>query len=81
MKTQVAIIGGGPSGLLLGQLLHVQGIDAVVLDTHASVMEGSISAIQRRVMVESHNLHRAKLLLIEAEEILNGTGPADGIFD
>ena len=32
MKTQVAIIGGGPSGLLLGQLLHVQGIDAVVLE-------------------------------------------------
>ena len=61
--------------------LNGENIDAVVLDTHASVMEGSISAIQRRVMVESHNLHRAKLLLIEAEEILNGTGPTDGIFD
>ena len=61
--------------------LNGENIDAVVLDTHASVMEGSISAIQRRVMVESHNLHRAKLLLIEAEEIQNGTGPADGIFD
>ena len=61
--------------------LNGENIDAVVLDTHASVMEGSISAIQRRVMVESHNLHRAKLLLIEAEGILNGTGPADGIFD
>ena len=61
--------------------LNGENIDAVVLDTHTSVMEGSISAIQRRVMVESHNLHRAKLLLIEAEEILNGTGPADGIFD
>ncbi len=32
MRTQVAIIGGGPSGLLLGQLLHRQGIDAVVLE-------------------------------------------------
>ena len=32
MKTGVAIIGGGPSGLLLGQLLHRQGIDAVVLE-------------------------------------------------
>ena len=61
--------------------LNGENIDAVVLDTHASVIEGSISAIQRRVMVGSHNLHRAKLLLIEAEEILNGTGPADGIFD
>jgi hypothetical protein len=56
-------------------------IDAVVLDTHTSVMEGSISAIQRRVMVASHDLNRAKLLLIEAEEIQNGTGPADGIID
>ncbi|MFG5381670.1 4-hydroxybenzoate 3-monooxygenase [Yoonia sp. R2-816] len=32
MKTQVAIIGGGPSGLLLGQLLHKRGIDTVVLE-------------------------------------------------
>lgn len=32
MRTQVAIIGGGPSGLLLGQLLHRQGIDTVILE-------------------------------------------------
>ncbi|MGY3439676.1 MULTISPECIES: 4-hydroxybenzoate 3-monooxygenase [unclassified Marinovum] len=32
MKTQVAIIGGGPSGLLLSQLLHQRGIDSVVLE-------------------------------------------------
>lgn len=32
MKTQVAIIGGGPSGLLLSQLLHTRGIDNVVLE-------------------------------------------------
>jgi len=32
MRVQVAIIGGGPSGLLLGQLLHNAGIDAVVLE-------------------------------------------------
>ncbi len=31
MKTQVAIIGAGPSGLLLGQLLTQAGIDNVVL--------------------------------------------------
>ena len=29
--TRIVIIGGGPSGLLLGQLLHRAGIDAVVL--------------------------------------------------
>lgn len=32
MRTQVAIIGAGPSGLLLGQLLHKNGIDAVILE-------------------------------------------------
>ncbi|MEQ6249438.1 4-hydroxybenzoate 3-monooxygenase [Sulfitobacter sp. HNIBRBA3233] len=32
MKTQVAIVGGGPSGMLLAQLLHVRGIDSVVLE-------------------------------------------------
>nr|WP_246624679.1 4-hydroxybenzoate 3-monooxygenase [Oceanobacter mangrovi] len=32
IKTQVAIIGSGPSGLLLGQLLHKQGIENVILD-------------------------------------------------
>jgi len=32
MKTQVAIIGAGPSGLLLGQLLHNAGIDNVIIE-------------------------------------------------
>ena len=32
MRTQVAIIGGGPSGLLLSMLLHRRGIDSVVLE-------------------------------------------------
>ncbi|CAD5108573.1 4-hydroxybenzoate 3-monooxygenase [Zestomonas carbonaria] len=32
MKTQVAIIGAGPSGLLLGQLLHKAGIDNVIVE-------------------------------------------------
>ncbi|HEU4600784.1 MAG TPA: 4-hydroxybenzoate 3-monooxygenase [Steroidobacteraceae bacterium] len=31
-RTQVAIIGAGPAGLLLGQLLHRAGVDAVVLE-------------------------------------------------
>ncbi len=34
MKTQVAIIGAGPSGLLLGQLLQRCGIDNVILERH-----------------------------------------------
>ena len=32
MRTQVAIVGGGPAGLLLGQLLHKAGIDAVIIE-------------------------------------------------
>ncbi len=32
MRTQVAIIGGGPAGLLLAQLLHKAGVDSVVLE-------------------------------------------------
>lgn len=31
-RTQVAIIGAGPAGLLLGQMLHVAGIDSVILE-------------------------------------------------
>ena len=33
MRTQVAIIGAGPAGLLLSHLLHLQGIDSVVLES------------------------------------------------
>jgi len=32
MRTRVAIIGAGPAGLLLGQLLHRQGIEAVIVE-------------------------------------------------
>ena len=32
MRTQVAIIGAGPAGLMLAQLLHLRGIDSVVLE-------------------------------------------------
>lgn len=32
MRTQVAIIGAGPAGLLLGQLLHTAGIDNVIVE-------------------------------------------------
>lgn len=34
MRTQVAIVGAGPAGLLLGQLLHKHGIDNIILERH-----------------------------------------------
>lgn len=36
MRTQVAIIGAGPSGLLLGQLLARAGIDAVIIERQSA---------------------------------------------
>jgi p-hydroxybenzoate 3-monooxygenase len=35
MKTQVCIIGGGPSGLLLSQLLDLKGVETVVLEKYS----------------------------------------------
>jgi p-hydroxybenzoate 3-monooxygenase len=35
VKTQVAIIGAGPAGMLLGELLHRQGIHSVILEKHS----------------------------------------------
>ena len=34
LKTQVAVIGAGPSGLLLSRLLHRHGIETIVLEKH-----------------------------------------------
>ncbi len=36
VRTQVAIIGAGPAGLLLGQLLHKAGIDAVIVERQSA---------------------------------------------
>ncbi|NHC52360.1 4-hydroxybenzoate 3-monooxygenase [Pseudomonas sp. AU8050] len=45
LKTQVAIIGAGPSGLLLGQLLHNAGIQTLVLERQsADYVQGRIRA-------------------------------------
>lgn len=35
MRTQVAIVGAGPSGLLLSHLLHLDGIDSIVVEMHS----------------------------------------------
>jgi p-hydroxybenzoate 3-monooxygenase len=35
VRTQVAIVGAGPAGLLLSHLLHLRGIESVVLETRS----------------------------------------------
>ncbi|WP_424812360.1 4-hydroxybenzoate 3-monooxygenase [Roseococcus sp. YIM B11640] len=45
MRTQVGIVGAGPAGLLLAQLLHRAGIDSVVLEARSRpYIEGRIRA-------------------------------------
>ncbi|HEY0702049.1 MAG TPA: 4-hydroxybenzoate 3-monooxygenase [Candidatus Acidoferrales bacterium] len=34
MRTQVGIIGAGPAGLVLSHLLHLQGVESVILESH-----------------------------------------------
>jgi len=61
MRTQVAIIGGGPSGLLLSQLLHTQGIESVVIErrtrehvlsrVRAGVLEQGLAGLMRQAGV------------------------------
>jgi hypothetical protein len=47
-------------------LLRGQGIEPAVLDTHTSILEGSIGAIPRRLMVADADHARAQSLLDEA---------------
>ncbi|MDB5569868.1 MAG: 4-hydroxybenzoate 3-monooxygenase [Hyphomicrobiales bacterium] len=45
MRTQVGIIGGGPAGLLLSHLLHLEGIESVVLESRSRAYgEGRVRA-------------------------------------
>ena len=84
MKVQVCIIGGGPSGLLLSQLLHLQGIDTIVLEK--SSREHVLSRIRAGVLE-----HGFAKLMREAQcgermdregEIHNGFHIAhDGVLD
>jgi hypothetical protein len=50
----------------LAALLGDAGVESVILDQHTSVLEGSIGAIPRRVMVPVEDLGRARQLLAEA---------------
>jgi p-hydroxybenzoate 3-monooxygenase len=60
MRTQVGIVGAGPAGLLLSHLLHLEGIESVVLES------------QTRQHVEERV--RAGVLEQGTVDILNGAG-------
>jgi len=49
-------------------LLAEAGIEAVVFDTHTSILEGSIGAIPRRLMVAADDEARARQVLRDAGE-------------
>ena len=51
-------------------LLADSGIEAIVLDSHASTIEGSVSAIERRVAVIDEDYDAARRILAEAGEDL-----------
>jgi hypothetical protein len=49
-------------------LLRDAGIDSVILDHHTSLVEGSIGAIPRRLMVAEGDHDRARTLVAAAED-------------
>ncbi len=49
-------------------LLRDSGIESLVLDHHTSLVEGSIGAIPRRLMVVERDFVRARALLAAADE-------------
>lgn len=49
-------------------LLRDAGIETILLDQHASIMDGSIGAIPRRIMVADGDYSRARRVLQEAGE-------------
>jgi p-hydroxybenzoate 3-monooxygenase len=82
MRTQVAIIGSGPAGLLLGQLLHRAGIEAVIVEARsqehvlgrirAGVLEsGTVELLERAGVAE--RLH-AEGLVHEGFDLAFGGG-------
>lgn len=80
MRTQVAIVGAGPSGLLLGQLLAKAGLDAVIVEKHppeyvlGRIRAGVLEQLTVDLLDEAgvgHRLH-AEGLVHEGIELLVG---------
>ncbi|MYR07307.1 4-hydroxybenzoate 3-monooxygenase [Gordonia sp. SID5947] len=64
--TQVAIVGGGPAGLMLSHLLHVAGIDSVVVDN--------------RTVEQIETTHRAGILERDSVRLLVDSGVSDRVL-
>jgi len=45
------------------------GIEVLVLDEHMSILDGSVQAIPRRIMVAEEDQREAKAILAEADRI------------
>ncbi len=65
-RTRVAIVGGGPAGLLLSHLLHVAGIESIVVDN--------------RTVHEIETTHRAGILERDSMRVLTDTGVSDRLL-
>jgi len=48
------------------------GIEVLILDEHMSIMDGSIQAIPRRIMVSEDNKREAQAILARADRIAAG---------
>ena len=66
MRTQVGIVGAGPAGLLLSHLLHLEGIDSVVLELR------SREYVEQRV--RAGVLEQGTVELLEAAGVAGGCG-------
>ena len=62
-RTQVGIVGAGPAGLLLSHLLHLEGIESVVIETQ------SRKHVEERI--------RAGVLEQATVDLLNNAGVGD----
>ena len=66
MRTQVVIVGAGPSGLLLGQLLFKAGVDAIILERQSPeyvlsrIRAGVLEQVTLDVLAQAGVDHRLK---------------------
>ena len=65
-RTQVAVVGGGPAGLMLAHLLHLAGVESVVLDA--------------RSVHEIETTHRAGILERDSVRLLVDSGVSDRVL-